>query len=547
MDLRDWKQLFAPQILRRGKAYHQERAVERLQWEGDVVKASVLGSERYRIEIGLKNGYITDWSCSCPYASEGNPCKHLAAVFFELDADRGKALAPAMKQTPIQDVIQGLDLEKARALLLWLAEQNEETADQIRLVAEPPSRQQLQRWEKRIDRMLNRAAGRYEYINYDQAWDTMCELADFVSDIADRLLASGSIWEAFSLTGYGFQAAFQVDMDDSDGGLTMLAETCHELWSAQYDVADLELRRRMYQWFQDACKYSNNLCREFLWEEQEKLFRNPEFLRANMVQLDRMIGEEQAREGQGYSRLPQLVLQKLELMEELGAPREKLQQWERKHWDIPEVRHRAIYHLMESKQYGEAEALLQESKELDREWPGLVRRCSQELIGLYEETGQTEKLLEELQFQVFQCGQNDLTYVKKLREQISPEQWPELRERLLAGNTLYGDLAEEILELDGLYGRLMDRVTALESLSTLTRWERVLRARFPERMRDAYVQCLHTQMRRASNRKQYAAVISYLRKLQAYPGDKDTELAQQWRMTYPRRSNMLDELSKAGY
>ncbi len=88
---------------------------------------------------------------------------------------------------------------------------------------------------------------------------------------------------------------------------------------------------------------------------------------------------------------------------------------------------------MEGKQYSEAASLLRESKELDRKWPGLVSGYSQELIGLYEETGQTEKLLDELQFQVFQCGQHDLAYVKKLKEQTSTSRWPELRERLLAG------------------------------------------------------------------------------------------------------------------
>ena len=63
----------------------------------------------------------------------------------------------------------------------------------------------------------------------------------------------------------------------------------------------------------------------------------------------------------------------------------------------------------------------------------------------------------------------------------------------------------------------MDRVAALESLQTLDRWEDVLRPQFPERMRDAYIQCLDARMRLASDRKQYAAAISYLKKLRTYP------------------------------
>ena len=548
MDREDWKNLFAPRILQRGLAYYREGAVETLRREGDVVKAVVLGSEQYRVEIGLKGGNITDWSCDCPYASDGTPCKHLAAVFYELDDDsREEEPGPGAEQMPIREAIQKLDLEQAHALLLWLAERDEEAADQIRLAVEPPSRQQLRHWEKRIDRLLSRAAGRHGYIEYDRAWDTMCQLDDLISDTAGQLLTSGYVWEAFSLTGYGFQAAAQCDMDDSDGGLTMLAETCLGLWSAQIDGAGPELRRRMYQWFQEACQTSDSLCQALLWEAQQKLFHDPEFLQANIVQLDRMIQEEQASRDRGYSQLPRLVIQKLEQIEELGVPREEIQQAEREHWGLPDVRRRVIRRLLAEKRHSEAEALLRESKEMDRKWPGLVSGYSQELVGLYEETRQTEKLLKELQFQVFQCGQHDLTYVKKLKEQIPPDQWPELRERLLTSKTLYGDLREELMEMDGLYDRLMDRVAALESLSTLNRWEKVLRPRFPERVREAYIQCLEVRMRLANDRKQYAAVISYLKKLRTYPDGRDTELARRWRMAYPRRRSMLDELGKAGY
>ena len=95
MDRKDWKELFAPRILQRGLAYYREGAVEMLQRKGDVVNAVVLGRERYRVEIGLKGDEITDWSCDCPYASEGTPCKHMAAVFYGLDnADREEAPAP---------------------------------------------------------------------------------------------------------------------------------------------------------------------------------------------------------------------------------------------------------------------------------------------------------------------------------------------------------------------------------------------------------------------------------------------------------------------
>ena len=119
MEREDWKELFAPHILQRGLACYREGAVETLRREGDVVKAIVLGSQRYRVEIGLKGGNITDWSCDCPYASDGTPCKHLAAVFYGLEDDsRERMSVSGERQTSIREAIQKLDLEQAQALLL---------------------------------------------------------------------------------------------------------------------------------------------------------------------------------------------------------------------------------------------------------------------------------------------------------------------------------------------------------------------------------------------------------------------------------------------
>jgi uncharacterized Zn finger protein len=139
MDRKDWKELFAPRILQRGLAYYREGAVEMLQRKGDVVNAVVLGRERYRVEIGLKGDEITDWSCDCPYASEGTPCKHMAAVFYGLDnADREEAPGPREGQRSIRALIEGMDPEQAQALLLRLAERDTAVAEQIRSATEPP-------------------------------------------------------------------------------------------------------------------------------------------------------------------------------------------------------------------------------------------------------------------------------------------------------------------------------------------------------------------------------------------------------------------------
>ena len=202
----------------------------------------------------------------------------MAAVFYGLDdADRKEAPAPREGQRSIRALIEGMDLEQAQALLLRLAERDTAVAEQIRSATEPPSKQPGPALEKADRPAAAPAAEGHGYIEYDRAWDTMCELDDLLSDTTGQLLAAGYVWEAFSLTGYGFQAAAQCDMDDSDGGLTMLAETRLGLWRAQIEAAAPDLRRRMYQWFQEVCRTSDDLCQELSWEASRNCFTTRSF------------------------------------------------------------------------------------------------------------------------------------------------------------------------------------------------------------------------------------------------------------------------------
>lgn len=68
---------------KRGFYYHCEYAVENLDVTEDGIRADVIGTEDYEVEISLENGDVTNMYCSCPYAESGNNCKHMAAVLFE--------------------------------------------------------------------------------------------------------------------------------------------------------------------------------------------------------------------------------------------------------------------------------------------------------------------------------------------------------------------------------------------------------------------------------------------------------------------------------
>ena len=82
----DWRGLFAPWILERGKLYFESGAVLSIDKTKDGYKAVVEGSEDYNVSIDVDEcGEFIDADCDCPYSEAGNYCKHEAAVLYAIE------------------------------------------------------------------------------------------------------------------------------------------------------------------------------------------------------------------------------------------------------------------------------------------------------------------------------------------------------------------------------------------------------------------------------------------------------------------------------
>lgn len=75
---------------------------------------------------------------------------------------------------------------------------------------------------------------------------------------------------------------------------------------------------------------------------------------------------------------------------------------------------------------------------MDSGFAGLVSGYSEELLVLYEMTGQQEAYREELIWHVYHCSQNNLTYILKLKDLCTEAEWEQERERLLASKATWG-------------------------------------------------------------------------------------------------------------
>lgn len=91
-----WDYLFSRKILDRGRQYYKAKRVRNLQQSGAAYQAEVIGSRAYNVSIQMINDKKPRMSCDCPYAKDGNRCKHMAAVLYAI-ADLNEIKSTSIK------------------------------------------------------------------------------------------------------------------------------------------------------------------------------------------------------------------------------------------------------------------------------------------------------------------------------------------------------------------------------------------------------------------------------------------------------------------
>lgn len=81
----EWKYLFRPVILARGKEYHDAGKVIDFKKENNVIKAAVEGEYPYSVQIVYFKEQISDMYCNCPHCLKGERCKHMVASLLEAE------------------------------------------------------------------------------------------------------------------------------------------------------------------------------------------------------------------------------------------------------------------------------------------------------------------------------------------------------------------------------------------------------------------------------------------------------------------------------
>lgn len=574
----NWQKLFASHILERGYDYYCDGAVENIEIGRDDIRADVVGTEDYEVEISLNDGKVTDMYCSCPYAAGGNNCKHMAAVLYEwtadimdedepedtdnedmdndADAESMDLFEPAVtvcdykkKSAAVEKLVTSAERDIVQAFLVSVLAEDKKLLLRFRnMVNKCATKEDVEDYFEQIDEIADRYLGRDHFINYYQAYDFMLELEEIIDKDVRRMIDNGSHISAFHVMNHIFVLLGNVDMDDSGGETSMLAEQIYQLWLELLVKVNAQDKRKMFIWFTthmdgSVIDYLEEYIEQIIMEE----FKEPEYEQDKLSFMEEMI-EKAEKKDSGWSRdyaVGKWTVTYLRTLEEKNAPEDQLEEICKKYWNNSGVRRYYIDRYFEKKEYDRVLQVLDESIELDKAYRGQVLEYIQKKKEIYRLQGNKSAYIEQLWKLVLEQSAGDLDIYKELKAQYSEKEWLIKREELfkkLPPNAHIDRLYKE----EKLYDRLLAYVLKSSGLYAVQSYENVLKKEYPKQILSKYQGEVNKMASCTGNRKHYADLVALLRRMKRIKGGSEIveTIVEEWKIKYRNRPAMMDELSK---
>ena len=564
----NWKKLFAIHILERGYDYYCDDAVENMEISDNIIRADVIGSEDYEVEISLSNGEVTDVYCSCPYALDGRNCKHMAAVLYEWSENEEEEkkeeenaintdlFQPAYtvnshkkKLTAVEELVRGANEDDVRSFLAAVLAEDEKLLLRFHnIINKQVTREDINNYIRQVDIIADRYLGRNYFISYYEADGFISELEEIIDEDVRRMIDNGDYLSAFEVMNYIFVLIGDVDMDDSDGGTGMLADRIYQLWLELLVKVSSEEKRKMFDWF---TSHLDGSVIDYLEEYIEQIimgeFEENEYEQAKLDFIEDMIARSE-RKDSDWSRdygVGKWAVRYLEMLQEKKASDEQIKEVCKRYWKNSSVRRYYVDICMKKKEYDHVLQILDECILLDKQYRGLISEYSEKKKEIYLLQGNRSAYIEQLWKLVLEHEPGNLELYRELKKQYTADEWLVKREEIFGKLPAYAHV-ERLYKEEKLYDRLLVYVLNSPGLYALQEYEKVLKKEYPEQILNKYKDEVSKMAVHTSDRKNYAHLVSLLRKMQQMKGGSKLveQIVAEWKIKYKNRPAMMDELRK---
>ena len=548
--MKNWTDLFAPLILQRGKNYHSEGRVSHLKYEYGSYSAVVSGTENYWVSILISYDVIEEMTCSCPYAESGNHCKHMAAVLYAMEQ---KGLLSTQKQKQKQERLSASELvcsmteAQVREFLTELAQDDAEIFHKLSLRYEKfpePERRELLLSE--LDSITEKYTV-YGEIPYKNAYDYAYDLSEFIEELPMTQFRCGKPHAILEIAIRALEKYCAQEVDDSDGGTSLIGGSflsCVEDLLARCTPAQTqEISSQLMEY--RSRKEIHWIIADILDNVIDSFFEGPAFAEGKLNLIQTRLEHEDFTDSDWERDV--LLTKKYFLLRSLPGKTQEYEEFCKQYKDYFFFRQASIKALVDAGDYERAIPLLLESRKLYADRYGTVKENTETLIEIYQKTGATEKLKEELLYHIRNLTQMDLDHLLELKHLVPAEEWEKYRAEYLARPHEY--LRLPLLEHEALWDELMSTLAGEYCVQTMLTYEKSLYANLPNRFCEVLGQKLKDRADISSNRKDYRHLMEDLVHLARYPEGLPIalKLAAEWRTRYSRRSAMMDELAQRGF
>lgn len=547
----DLTSLFQPQILDRGYAYYLEGAVQDLQQTATQITARVMGSQRYTVTVALNGDTVVGMTCDCPYAAQDKNCKHMAAVLFAVeDAAEGPASTAESSDDKklAQQLVTQSTPDQLREFLTDVLAHDALLMARFQHILRPqvPT---AAAGKAEIDAICAAYADTDGFIDYRAAEYFETDIQDYLDHDLEALVAAHQDEAAFEVLSFLFLKLDDLDIDDSDGEIVEILDTSVRLWRQVIRQAPIAVKRRIFTWLTTQVQRPLNAIgedvRDLLFGDD---FSDQEFLQGKLDLANKMIRRLQASPEEATWELNMWLTQLLATMTAAQVADEKIEATCQRYLQYTDVRDYYVEFCLQRHRVDQAIALLQEGKRVNRDLLGVVVHDSHRLAEIYHQQHDMANYRQELWRLLTSYNVANLDDFKAYKATFSPVAWPAQRTKLfkvLQPKITPAALAP-LYAYEELQPELLQAILAERGIDGLRKYGPALKNQYAAKIIHKYAQFANQAMTSTGPRKHYRRIVDILQEMATYPmGDLEAQqLIRDWQQKYPRRSAMLDELSR---
>jgi len=246
------RRLAGGQSFERGEEYSATRAVGSLRWDESSIRASVQGTQRYRVRLELAGDALAG-DCTCPVGRDGAFCKHCVAVglaWLEQGRAAGDPTA-APTRSELRDRLAALGAETLADLLVEQALDDEYLHARLLALTSGASLDAATRF-RQLEHAFDVAVDPGGFVAWNEAYGFAQALEEVITTV-EQQLGSDHAAEIIAFCEHALrriEAACEY-VDDSSGELGQIRERLEELHLAacrESHPEPRELAERLFHW-----------------------------------------------------------------------------------------------------------------------------------------------------------------------------------------------------------------------------------------------------------------------------------------------------------